>query len=565
MSKNIDMVNEYYDEAESSWREFFNNAEEDFNFYLSNQWSQKDAEAALAKSIPALNLNYIKKNIDQITGHERQNRSAIKIYPIEGADELTAEIYSSVIKWITKDRMSEMAVSGAFKDALICGMGWLAVTMDYQKDVLNGDIDIRRESPFNMLIDPGTTQLDLSDCSYIIRHSRVHKNQLKLLYPSKAGEIEKTTGGIDDDDILKYADIPNDRGERLKVMELWRRVYKNKTFLVNTQNPSAVEEWTGDSDMLQVILNQRPELISIKKKSPAIKLTTVIEDSIEAFDGDNPYDTESYPFHPVFGYFESSFDDWDTKLTGLVAPLKDAQREKNKRRSQIMQILNTTAGSGWIADRGAVDDIEALNSGGAGKYIEKNPGKMLERIRPPEFPASIMQLELAFSEDIKLIGVAPELLGQRETSRESGVAVQLRQKQGLIGHQELFDNLSMTKVSLGRQMIELINKNFTREKMQRIVGQEIQIPQEFDQYREFMRFDVVVDEVVDSPTAKLATLQDVLQFMQYGGQVDPETFMELSNIPKSLKEKMLPRMQAAAQAAQQQGGAAPKPKQRSIQ
>ena len=338
----------------------------------------------------------------------------------------------------------------------------------------------------------------------------------------------------------------------MKVMELWRREYKNKTFLVDPRNPNAVQEWTGDSDMLKIVLAQNEELIHITKKSPVIKLTTVIEDKIEAFHGDNPYETESYPFHPIFGYFENSYSDWGSKCSGLVAPLKDAQREKNKRRSQIMQILNTTASSGWIADRGAVDDIEAINSGGAAKYIEKNPGKTLERIRPPEFPAAIMQLELAFSEDIKTIGVAPEMLGQRETSRESGIAVQLRQKQGLIGHQELFDNLSIAKVMLGRQMIELINKNFTKEKMQRIVGQKLPIPPEFEEYREFMRFDVVVDEALDSPTAKLATLQDLLQFMQYGGQVDPQTFVEFSNVPKSAKEGMLQRMAQQQQAMQQQ-------------
>ncbi len=554
--KNINMVNEYFIEAESAWKHFFENAEEDFRFYLSKQWSMEDAQAALEKQVPTLNLNYIKKNIDQISGHERQNRSAITIYPIEGADESTAEIYSSVIKWITKDRLTEMAVSGAFKDALICGIGWLALSMDYSKDILNGDLEIRKESPFNMLIDPGTTQLDLSDCSYITRQGRVHKDQLKLMYANKSTEIENTTGGIDDDDILKYPDIPEDRGERLKVVELWRREYKNKTFIVNTQNPSDVQEWEGDKDMLQMVIQERPELISITKKVPQIKLTVIIEDKIEAYHGDNPYETETYPFHPVFGYFESSFDDWNIKLQGLVSPLKDAQREKNKRRSQIMQILNTTASSGWIADRGAVDDIESINSGGAAKYIEKNPGKTLERIQPPTFPASVMQLEMAFSEDIKLIGVSAELLGNRETSRESGVAVELRQRQGLIGHQELFDNLSTAKVGLGRQMIELINKNFTREKMQRIVGEELQIPPEFDENRDSMRFDVVVDETADSPTYKLATLQALLQYQQYGGQVDPETIIELSNIPKSTKDKMLQRMQAA----QQQALAAQQPK-----
>jgi len=553
MSKDvIQMVGDYYHEARSAWRSYFDESDEDYRFYLSKQWSAADEEILLKKKIPALNLNYIKKNVDLISGHERQNRTAIKIYPIEGGDEYIAEVYSQLIKWMTKDRLAEMAVSGAFKDALIGGLGMLSLSIVYDYDILNGDVIIKRESPFSFFLDPGMTQPDLSDCAYIIRHSRVHKDQLKLLYPEKSGEIAKAEGGPDDDgEILKYPKMPDDSGNRLKVMELWRRDYVTKTVLVNSQNPGDMEVWEGDEETLGAFVMMHPEYVVAKKRMPEIRLSTVIEERIVAYDGKNPYETSDYPFHPIFGFFESSYDDWDIKLSGIVRVLRDAQREKNKRRSQILHILNTTASSGWIADRGAVDNIQSINSGGAGKYIEKTPGKELTRIQPPAFPDSVMQLELAFGEDMKMIGANPDLLGMRE-AKDPGIAIQLRQKQGLISHQELFDNLSAMKTRLGRQLIEIINTRFDTSKIQRILGPAIPFPQNFEELRKGSRYDAVVDETVDSPTHRLATLQALLQYQQYGGQVDPETIIELADIPKSTKEQMLTRMKQQQQMMAQQ-------------
>jgi hypothetical protein len=561
-SERIRLVRDHYHEAYSAWRPYFEQCDLDYRFYLGDQWDSVDLEKLLKKNIPALTLNYTKKHVDTMSGHERQNRTAVKVYPIEGGDEGAAEIYSQLLRWMTKDRMTEMAVSGAFKDALIGGLGMLTTCIDYNYDILNGDVVIKQESPFSFFIDPGMTQADLSDCSYIIRHSRVHKNQLKILYPNIAEKIKGIEGGVDGEKIMKYATIPDDRGERLLVKELWRKEWNLRTCVVNTLNPNNAEIWQGEEEELGAYIMMHPEYISVKKKVPEIKLTTVIEDDILAYDGANPYETTDYPFHPIFGFFESSYKDWDVKLSGIVRPMRDPQREKNKRRSQIMHILNTTAASGIIADRGAVDDITSVNSGGAGKYYEVNPGKRFDFIKPPTFPDSVMQLEMAFSEDLKMIGVNPDLIGIRH-SDDPGISIQLRQKSGMMSHQELFDHLSIAKSRLGKQLIEIINLKFDNNKIQRILGQSIQLPQNFDEIRKGVRFDAVVDETIDSPTHRLATLQALLQYQQYGGQVDPQTIIELADIPKSTKDGMLQRMQAQQAAAQQ--GVSQRPPQGGVQ
>lgn len=553
-------VNSAYIEARSAWAEFFIEADEDYRFYLGDQWSENDKAAALKKKIPALNLNYIKKAIDVISGYERQNRSDIKVLPVEGGDEMVAEVYSRIIKWITSDRNSEYTISAAFKDALICGIGWLTPEISYDKDILNGDILIHKESPFNILMDPHTTRYDLSDCNYVIRHKRVYKDQLKSLYPKYADEIGNLKGAVDNDGFRKDIVVPNDRGEKLNVVECWWRKYENQKFMLDTLDVNSLAEYAGTATEQKEIELQNPNVIFITRKVPKIYLTIIIEEKVMVFDGLNPFEYKDFPFIPLMTYFESSYDDWDIKLQGVVRCMKDAQREKNKRRSQIMHIINTNAQSGWLLDKGAVDDLNALrNSGGAGKVIEKNPGKQLTRIEPPNFPAAIMQLEMAFGEDIKLIGPNPDMLGMRETS-DPGIAIQLRQKQGITAMQEVFDMMSFAKRRLGNIIINFINKNFSDEKIQRVLGNEVILPEEFEEMRKGVRYDCVVDETVNSPTYRLAALQALLQFQQYGGQVDPQSILDLADIPKTMKEQMLQRMQEAQQAAMQaQMGTTPAP------
>ena len=88
----IKMVLECYDEAKSAWQEWFDECTEDFKFYMSDQWNAEALKMAKDKGAPTLNINYIKKTVDVVSGFERQNKGDIKVFPIEGSDEYISEI-----------------------------------------------------------------------------------------------------------------------------------------------------------------------------------------------------------------------------------------------------------------------------------------------------------------------------------------------------------------------------------------------------------------------------------------------------------------------------------------
>jgi len=465
-----------YDEAKSAWSGYITECKEDWKFKMSDQWSATDKAILSAKNMPMLSINHIFKNINLLSGYQRQNRGEIKVFPIEGSDEMKAEVLNMVIKWILVDKNVNFTVSDAFKDSLIGGIAWLHPYLVYDDDPINGDIIVKKISPFDILPDPHFTERNLSDCDYIIRHRKVSKNKLKRLYPKYSKEIQEMKGApIDKYELTENTVVPSDQGNHLLVIEYWYRDYEEQTILVNTTDPEDTEKWDKSKGELKDFLTQNPDIAAIKNTVPIMKLAVMIEDSLIVYDGNSPFKGGDYPFIPIFSFYESSYSDWKLKLHGMVRPLKDLQREKNKRRSNIMAAIQTMPHSGWIMDRNAVDDKAVLaQSAGAGKIIEKNPGKALEQIRPPDVPMSLIQMETMFDNDIQVVGNNPDMLGQMSDKGAPGVVLQLRQRQGLTSVQELFDSLSDAQRTLGRRLIDMIVRNFSTQKIKRILGDDFQ-------------------------------------------------------------------------------------------
>lgn len=596
-----DEVMETYNEAKSAYQGLYQTMKEDFEFYLGEQWDAKDLLNMKNKGAPALTLNYIKKTVDTLSGYERQNRGMLKAFPMEGGDVLISEAISRVMAWCLKNQ--DIKTSAAFKDALIGSMGWVHLYVDYNEDPFDGDIVVKHVSPFDIMIDPQFTELDLSDCSYIIRHKKVKKSALARLYPEHKDEIMKAKGGYTGDDVRQEILVPNDRGNSLLVVEKWYKDYEDRYFVLDE----------GGARLYDITSDEMPDNV-IKKSVEIIKLRTVIDGHILAYDGYSPYSIFRYPFYPMCCFYDQSYPDPVKKHSGLVRPLKDPQREKNKRRSAIMQIINTQVKSGWIFEKGAVDDVNTLkNSSRFGYLIEKNRGKEMQQLQPPHLDPGLMSLEQYFDNDIRTIGANPDLLGDMMTKGEPGVAIQLRQQQGMTGFKEIFDNRAIALSALGRGIIEIISK-WSMEKIKRILGEDLpfdrkklELSQQIERldsqmtdiafmgdprgdrqahlieqqavvlkaqlqeiikkedefwrrWRDAMgttRFDCVVDETANSGTVRASNLLEARQLMQYGMPVDPNMIVELMdglsfNQKEQWKQYIQQQQQAQMQTAKSQ-------------
>lgn len=489
-----------YDKALNAESLLYYEQKKDMQYYLGKQWDDNVKTALEAEMRPVLTINLSKKNVDAVSGYERQNRMDIKTFPIEGGDEVVAEAISRVIKIVTTNNNTSYLRSRAFKDASISGLGWLGAYMNFDKDFMFGDISFEH-IPFNeMLFDPNMKNPDLSDCMYIIRHKKIDRNVLADIYKNKEKEILACKN--DEKTDSRSIKIQNEKTEgTLSVIEKWFIEYRKQKIVVDPKGTSMI--FTGAEEELDVMIRKNPELSVVSRRVRVISLQTVVGHTILAYDGPNPYGLTMYPFIPYFFYFDPSYnesDAWSLKVQGIVRCTRDPQDEKNKQRSALQEAVSKSVHSSWMMEEGSVDDETTYeNSAGSGHVLKYNRNRPApQRVESPPVNADLFNMIAMNDNDFRLVGLNPDMIGQSGEKGMSGYLAQIRQKQGLSTLQEAFDNLSIANKLLGQVVIQLMGRFYSREKIKRLLGNDLPFPTDKQKQKQTQQLQQMEQQIEES-------------------------------------------------------------------
>jgi len=310
---------------------------------------------------------------------------------------------------------------------------------------------------------------------------------------------------------------------------------------------------------------------------------------------------KSYPIMPYYARFSSApikGDDRHYLVQGLAYSAKDGQQRHNRSLVLTHRHLNSSANSGWLAPKDVwVNPEEVRNFGSTpGVNLEYNPqiGKP-ERITPaPLSNAHMTMAEQAVDSIRGALGINADLLAAQQGGTDSGRAIALRQKQGLLMVQELYDNLSRTRVNCGKFILSQLGRIFDTETAKKILGdaflkknfpplmlmnpdtgqQEPMIGEDGQQMEydkemaevaiaevlsgELGTYDVNVGEAVSSETLRMANAMELKEIAQaFPGVIPPELLIEESQLPQSTKTKISEAIKNARMAQQQQQMAVP--------
>ena len=214
-----------------------------------------------------------------------------------------------------------------------------------------------------------------------------------------------------------------------------------------------------------------------------------------------------------------------------------------------MEAILSMPHGGWMVEKGSVDDYGALRKAGStSRIIEYNPGKTKPSpIEAAPLSGPLIDLEQMHTQDIRELGLNPDLLGIVGERGAPAALGAMRQKQGITAVQMIFDNYAMAKKAVGRYLIDFTRHNWDSTKVERIIGQPIG----FDFAASGEYYDVAVDELVDSPTYRMANFMVLMQMVQQGFPIPPQLVVEMADIPPAIKAKILEAMKP--QAAPEQG------------
>lgn len=544
-------------------------------FYKGEQWDEKIRKDLEGKQRAVLTINEIQPKVKLLSGYQRQNRSDIRYFPVEGGDGKIADILSIVTKNILDQNDYEYEETSVFEDEVIPGRGNIHHYVDYNEDLL-GKIKVEHYPWKDVYYGPHN-KLDASDCEYLCKSKWFSKGQIEKLWPKKKDQFQSeyditfakevpSEDGYDKETTLgtiSGPDYVNIAKKEFRVVTCERKEYEDVPVLVNASDDFYYNaRFLSEKDVNAA--KTIPGIEVVVKKTFKIRITTVTAQTVL----EDKYDEMIDDFHVIPIYADKQ----GPNFWGKVEAAKDPQREINKRHSQTVDILNKVGTQGHFYDKETFPTPKALNDW---KKNSSTPGfnqEVNDTNRPPKpsdrptFPAELVKFAELESQKIKeIFNVNSELLGMK--GAQSGVAMQEQKRQGLIGNEFLFDNLNRGKKRLGKVLVKYIQKLYKPERILRIIeDQHSRNPVEiggvpYDQSRreevltllreaDLTKNDVAVAMSNFNPTMRASNFAVWADIASKRPEVPIPFLVELSDLPD--KEKFLQMFQQNMQAQQQE-------------
>jgi len=598
---------------DSRW---YKEALEDIKFALGEQWKQDVKQEIENQGRPVLTLNIIQPLIFLASGYQRSNRSTIKGFPIGGEDQISSDIVTKLIADVKKTSYLSQKISQLFEEGIICGKSFLEPYIDDGRDIFYGELKFKVANPGTIKIDPNSVEYDLSDAKYVVKELPVTKDELKELFPDKESEIDRLDPYVPED-----VSAPETEEEKIGVtndypsvsgMEDYKRpqtaeedsVFKEDSYLLTEyyykkyiKKFLAADEETGQvrlfdkkkeaEEWLSSLGTSKRQKI-IPRFIPEIWLCSCVNYKVILRNDLSPFypQWKNYPIIPFFAHYTALAKKMlkrdDLAYQGIVRSLKDPQREKNKRRSQILHIVNSMANAAWLEEEDVwvkEEEVKKFGSTPAVHLKYKKGRTPPQRLFPMPPPQAHLLLEKEAENDIRFIsGINADLLAIQDKTT-SGRAIALRQQQGIMILKRVFDNLSWTIYILGRFILSQLSQIYSVEKAMRLLGSEFIIrnfshddsePAEVVYARaqkriseilsddELGRFDVSVGEGMDSPTVRYSNFLLLSELAEKGYPIPPDILLEYSDLPMEAKKRIEDLYKQAqsqqGQSAEQKGG-----------
>jgi len=551
----------------SKWRKY---ASECYDFVAGHQWSEEDLQILAEQNRPAVVFNRTAPLVKAVCGLEVNNRQSVVYLPRQIGAQGVNEMVTNAGKWVRDECNAEDEESEAFRDLAISGEGWTETRMDFDEDPM-GKIVKDRIDPTEMGVNKGACRANYSDARMIYR--------IREMDPADVRALLNIPDSIDDAALdatwLDNSTVPADGGrspkrdypsktrdgvigardgssKTVKIVQCqyWRREAINLVATANDQEPIKL----SDDDYAK--FEERANAMNTAAAQDPTGQTqpfdytharTVQKVFYECFIGIRILD--SRPLKMGMFQFSAMTGERDKKkkyFIGMVGDMLDPQRWSNKFLAQTMNIMNSNAKGGIIAETDAfINQKQAVKDwSDPTKIIWVKPGsiakkKIMPRV-PVPLPSGLDQLMMfAISSIRDVTGINLELLGQADREQAASLEQQRRQSAMTI-LATMFDNLRKYRKRDGRLMLHFIWL-LPENTLIRVVDQgQVQYIPLVKQGLDIEKFDIIIDQAPSSPDQKQYIWSITAQILQMN-ILPPQAVIELlkySPYPESVVQEI---------------------------
>ena len=466
--------------ATERWR---SNAIESLQFINGQQWSDADLQSLKDQGDrPHVTINRVLSPILFLAGVARQQRTDATLLPFESDDVRGAELMTYLLKWINSACHADQVDDQVFLDKIVAGLGYWKVRLDFDKDPAGQPV-WERAHPLTVFPDPNWLDQGWNAANYVIQATWVDREQARDEHPQYADTIDTSYGEWIADNGVTHAftqgagetagdslsaqrlfwDADNQRVRRL---EVWYKRRLEMTVAIQTQTGQVEGDPARVKFMQQMVRQQGlPNIQFVKRPVTTVHRALLMFDLLLE-DEPSPYDAAELPIFPTRAFYF-----WEYP-TSLVDHMKDPQREVNRRRSTMIEMVQKMPIGGWLNKRegGAKQDDIRDFAAGVGSAIPYEQTPPIQ-IRSPEMPPTLLYLDKQCAEDIReVVNITREMTGSTTQRTVSGRAIEARQRSGLTTQEPVLESFQQDRALATQFMVRCIQQYLPIGRALRILG-----------------------------------------------------------------------------------------------
>jgi hypothetical protein len=449
-----------YASSHPSIMKFMDNMKLYYRFNDGDQWEQHDIDELLTRGQRPVTINFINSMVNALCGVEIQTRYKVSIRShFSGSDEdntinETVKYLSHYFQYIQDYQDGAFKYSTQFKDAVICGLGWISVF----KDEFEGYI-VDRVHPNDILFDPDDLTPQMTNQKFVARKIYVDReyacNRWDCLkeYYSEYGYDElyggQSSAILDRSSSSAFQNTSNS-GSQLELIEVQYREPAN--VYRGYDSDGKFFETFDKKEALEI---SKEEDIEINKNGSRIIRVLYTDSLLLEFGPLRPSIPSTKDFSYIPCVMMRKFD--DGVPYGLVHLMMDPQREINARHAKALYLAGSKS---VIADSNAFvgRDIEQIRKEikRSDSVFIKTPNSDFRIVENNPLAETQMRFLEKNEQNIQSVsGIHSDFLGA-QTNAQSGVAIRQRQVQSVRNHIYAFDALRYSKKRFGEHLLKMI-------------------------------------------------------------------------------------------------------------
>lgn len=544
-------------------------AKKDFEFMTNEgQWEPADRHYLMQERRPMVTFNLTAKFIKAICGLEQNNRHDTVYMPreLDNPGEVQAnEVLTAGSQWMGDNCHADRHQSRAFRDTVICGMGWTEGALDFDEDP-NGEYVETRCDPLEMVWDRNARDQNVMDSKRRARVRKMLLSEARALIPGVTDNERVFT----DDDLDAYwaggafdystkeaktqqekerrdeARVDDDPRKEVHIVQIqW---WEHEPYYLVT-HPMTQQNVPVEDEELEVLQQQMGGVLpAVRLRRKKFKQAFIGNRILSIGDAPRP---DGFTFHCMTGDPE----DITGYFNGIVALLRDPAQWANKLLSQALHMLNSTAKGGIIVEDDAIKDVREFVEGYAKSEqvsvvrsgaIAK--GKIMGKPGVANLNGVLQLYEIAKASFQDVSGLNLELMGLADR-QQAGVLEAQRKQAGMTILTTLFDSLSLFRTEVGRTRLHFLQAVLADGRLIRVVGPDAQQAIPLIKDRVMGKYDVIVEDAPTSPNTKektWGTIQMLLPPLLKAGMVSPQMVLLLLDYVPFMPSKLVQALKKMA-------------------